>query len=509
MATSKSSATGTTKLTVAEMREKYAQLEGRIKKFEDASEAIRQLRDVTKTNTKTISTFDKETLRGYLQNIGSSEVNLRNLSWYLYYRSQVYARIVNFYANMFCLDCRSIIPSYDLSKGGDANKVLKSYQATLDAVETLRLQQEFYNIYLTCFIQDVFYGVVFYDETGVFILPIPADYAKISGKYMSGDFSYAIDCSYFKRYSELIEWFPEPFETMYNEYQRTNQKWQMVPDEYALCLKFRSEDYQIVAPPLVPIFNALINLADLEDIQAIAAEQEIYKMLWIELETISGSKDINDWKVDPQLVADYYNKLLDRIPEYITVGITPGKINEISFPNDTARDTSKVAEATQTVLNTAGGAEILNGATINNTYAFKMASIQNTEYAISSLLPQTQSWLNRFLTYHVSNPAKVKFFPVSVYTKEDYKDQMLTAGQNGLPTKLAYNTFNGFSEKETLALNFLEEEVLKLSEKLVPLSTSYTQSSDGYTSEIGQGAPTKDTGDLSDSGERDRANSGS
>ena len=30
--------------------------------------------------------------------------------------------------------------------------------------------------------------------------------------------------------------------------------------------------------------------------------------------------------------------------------------------------------------------KLLNGATINNTYAFKMAAIQNTLFAISSLL---------------------------------------------------------------------------------------------------------------------------
>lgn len=501
MAASKASANTSTskKMTVAEMREKYEAANRRIENFEKANEASRLLRDVTKDSRKNISTFDKETLRSYLQNIGSSEKDLRNLSWYLYYRSQVYARIVNFYANMFCLDCRSIIPNYDLVKGGDSTKVLKSYQDTLDTVERLRLQQEFYNIYLTCFIQDVFYGVVFYDETGVFIYPFPADYARIAGKYMTGDFSYAIDCSYFNRNKELLEWFPEPFQTLYNEYQKTKQKWQMMPDEYAMCFKFRSEDFQTIVPPFVPIFNSLINLADLEDIQAIAAEQEIYKMLWIEMETVTGTKDVNDWKVDPKLVVEYYNKMLNNLPEYITATLVPGKINEISFPNDTAKDTTKVAQATETVLNTAGGAEILNGATINNTYAFKMACIQNTEYAISSLLPQTQSWVNRFIGYQLSNPAKIKFFPVSVYTKEDYKKEMLEGANNGLPTKLAYNTFNNFSEKETLALNFLEEDVLHLSDKLMPLSTSYTQSG-----KVGEGAPVKDVGDLSDSGERSR-----
>ena len=99
--------------------------------------------------------------------------------------------------------------------------------------------------------------------------------------------------------------------------------------------------------------------------------------------------------------------------------------------------------------------------------------------------------------------------PISVYTKSDYRDQLLSSGQYGLPTKLALNTLNGFNEKDTICLNYVEEDLLGLSEKLRPLNSSYTQSGneDGYTSEVGQGRPRKDEGDLSDSGDRSRGQS--
>lgn len=476
-------------------------------RFEMAEEAGRQLRDYTKNTTKTISTFDKTMLLGYLENIGSNETNLRNLSWYLYYRSQTYMRLCQFYANMFCLDVRSIIPNYDMTgKKNNANKILKSYQETVNTVELMRLQQEFYNIYLTCFVQDVFYGIWIQDETGVFVWQIPPDYAKIIGKYNTGDFSLAMDMSYFKRHQELIEYIPDPFENMYNEYLSSNQKWQIVPEEYAICIKYRSEDYETVLPPMVAIFMALINLSDLEEIQSTADAQSIYKMLWLELETINNSKSIDDWKVDPSLVVEYFNRLADGLPEYIGAAIVPGKLNEVSFPNDASSDTSKVSQATETVLNTAGGAEFLNGSTIKTQAAFDCARIANTEFAISSLLPQTQSFVNRQLSYLLSDPCKVKFMAISVYTKKQFKEDILSSGQYGLPTKLLLNTLNGFNEVETMALNYLEEDVLGLSDKLIPLNSSYTQSSkeDGYNGETGQGAPKKDDDELTDSGAKSR-----
>ena len=65
----------------------------------------------------------------------------------------------------------------------------------------------------------------------------------------------------------------------------------------------------------------------------------------------------------------------------------------------------------------------------------------------------------------------------------------MEGAQNGLPTALAYNTLNQFSEKETLALNVLEQQVLGISNLFVPLQTSYTQSGSSDTG----GAPTKDS----------------
>lgn len=499
--------------TVSEIKEWYAANKDRLElvtNFASSEDMIKRLRDAGKTYTKIVSTFDKLKLRQYLQNIGSNEKNLRALSWYLLYRSHIYYRIINFFSNMFCLDCRSVIPKYDLVQDNDPEKYIKGYQDTLLELNNMRLQQEFYNVFFTCFVQDIYYGIYLHDDTGVFHLQLPADYCKISGKFMTGDFSYLFDASWLRSRPELVEYIPDPFKKIWDEYQRTNERWQMIPPEMQVCMKFRAEDYELIVPPFTGIFNSIINLADLEDIQQAGDAASIYKMLWYELETIDGSKKIDDWKVDPKLAIPYFDKFTENVPEYIATAIVPGEIHEIDFNNDNATDTTKVAKATEQVLNTAGGAEVLNGATINNTYAFKMASIANTEFAISSLLPQLQSWVKRMLGYENLDTCKVRFMPISVYTKADYREQLLSSGQYGMPTKLAINTLNGFNELDTISLNYLEENVLGLSERLKPLSSSYTQSGteDGYTTEVGQGRPEKDVGDLTDSGERSRGQSG-
>lgn len=474
-----STAPSTNGHTASELRQIY-QENLRVENYASAENALKQLRDVTKTSNKTISTFSKDSLRTYLKNIGSNEKNLRNLSKYLYYRCQVYYRLIMYNATMMDMNARSVIPSYDIVKGGDASKMLKSYKDTLAILDKMNLPLEMLRAFIIAFREDVFYGCSFYDETGMFIYPLNPDYCKISGQYQTGDFSFSMDMTYFRSRQPELEMLGEPFTSMYRAYGGNNaNKWQPMPDEYAICLKTRAEDWDVVVPIYTGLFNQLIGLCDIEDVQAIADEQDIYSLIYLQMETLSGMKEANAWAVNPKLSIEYMNRLGEEaLPDYTTYGVVPGKLDKISFNDNKTNDVNKIAKATEATLNSSGGAQILNSGTISGTTAFTAAIKADSAMAISSLLRQTQAWVNRFLQFRIKNASKVKFFDVTIYTKDEFKKTLLNDAQYGLPTKLAINALNGFSEAETLALNFLEENVLGLSSKLVPLQSSHTQSGD-------------------------------
>ena len=406
---------------------------------------------------------------------------------------------------MFRLDARSVIPPFSLTKENDKDSILESYQSTLEILEKMNLQYEFLKVYCNCLIQDVFYGVVYFDEnsdqkTSMFFLPLPADYCRIQGIFPNGNFAFAMDMSYFKRNKELLDIWGEPFTSMQKEYEKTGVKYVLCPQEYSVCLKFRAEDTEMILPPFAGLFSALLGLQELEDIQAIASEQEIYKLLVATIPLINGADNPDEFAVNPQLAVDYFNKLVDALPNYTDAVITPIPIDYVSFNNDTvASDVSKVQNATKTVLNTAGGSQVLNSATINNSSSAEAALKLDTEFAISSLLPQTEMWVNYFISLYVNNASRVKFFEVSTYTAKQFRQELLENASNGLPNKLAIASMSGFSELDTLSLNFLEEEILGLKNKLVPLSTSYTQSVNDKS-----GTTEKDADQLSDEGQKTR-----
>lgn len=499
--TKQTSSLSAKKPTAAEMRDWYEKNKIKLERFENAEAALKNLRDIQKSKTyKSVNTFSKENLRTYLQNISSNEKNLRNLSRYLWYRSQVYFRLINYCSNMFVLNARSVIPNIDLRESNNPEDVLNDYYDTLSILDRMGLPFEMLKCIITAFREDISYNCVYFDEDSdetpsMFCLPLDPDYCKVAGFYTNGEFAIAMDMSYFRSNKDLLEYWGDPFQSMFKAFESTKEKWQLLPQEYSLCLKFRAEDWETIVPPFCGLFNALISLQDLEDIQAIASEQEIYKLIVATIPLVSGSDEVNDFAVDPNLAIDYFNRLLESIPSYTDAVITPIPIDQISFNNDAASDTNKVQEATKTVLNSSGGAQILNSASISGAEAFRQATRSDTEFAISSLLPQIERFVNRFIGLHINHPARVKFFETSAFTISDFRKELLENGQNGLPTQLAINACSGFSEYETMALNFLEQDCLKIGSKFKPMATSYVQSGKNEG-----GGQEKDLRDLTDEG---------
>ena len=496
-----SSTTTNNKRTAAEMKEWYEKNKRAIENFANADEAVKKLKDATKdTRYKTISKIKKDDLLSWLQNPSSNEKNLRNLSQYLYYRSHLYYKIIKYHANMLECDIRSVIPKIDLTKENDPEKVKKSYFQTLEILDRMNLQSNFVRIASICYRDDVFFGCKYFDDKGhMFIMPLNPDYCKLNGYYETGDLAFMFDCSFLDKYPELLEYWGEPFTTIHSKYQSEKQKWQQFPDEFSAAFKFRYEDLDLCIPPFSGIMNSLLSLLSLEDLQDVVDEQQIYKLLVAQVPLLSGTNIPDDFAVDLATAVQYFNRMIDALPNYLGAVLSPIPIEQISFEDNTTSEINRVDKATQSILETAGGAQVL-GANVSGSTAVNAALRLDSEFAISTLLPQIEGWINRHLSYELSNPSKVKMFNTTSYLKAELRKELLESAQYGLPTKLAVNTIHGFSEADTMALNFLEEQVLGVTDLFRPLQSSYTQSG---TSSTG-GAPTKDDATISDDGESSR-----
>lgn len=488
--------------TAKEIRDWYNKYSDQIAFAERSKDAL-QLIDTTKNSSKSFTIFSKEKFRQYMRNPLVNAKNLRDLSRYLYYRSHVYRRIINYHANMIDLNARSVIPLVDIIKGVDETKMLKVYYETLLMLEGMNLPLALLPSYVIAWREDVFYGCAYYDDDGTFfILPMPADYCKITSVYPGGDYGFDMDMSYFRNRQELLELWGEPFQSMYRQFETggNSAKFVPMPDENCVCFKVNNDSFDDVLPPFLALFDALISLEDLKDVVNIAQEQDIYQLLAFTLPMLKNADGVDEFAVDPDTAIAYYNRALEELNEYTNAILTPVPVEAINFTKDKTGEVNRIEEATKNIMLSSGGSQVLAGGTGSTSVNLSMKADEN--YALSSLLPQTEAWLNRFISYHIKDAAKVKFMEVTAYTKDEFKNSLRQDATYGLPVKLELNALNGFSALETISKAHLEK-ALGLTELFVPLQSSNTQDTGNLSNPEG-GRPTKSDGEISEDGEKSR-----
>lgn len=147
-----------------------------------------------------------------------------------------------------------------------------------------------------------------------------------------------------------------------------------------------------------------------------------------------------------------------------------------------------------------GGSLVLNDEK-QGTTIYRAHMIADMMNAIKPLLGEIEIWMNRHLSYNLSNPAKVKYLETSPWMKNEKKKELIESAQYGVPVKMAVAALDGFSPLEVLRMQFLENDVLSLHNSWIPLQSSYTQSGNNSNDSGGQ---EKDVTDLTDEGESTR-----
>lgn len=499
--------------TIEEMRLQFNKDEARRKEnYENAMEALKQFRDPSKAADIALNSYERKKIREFLKRPANNEDRLREVADYLYYRNQILYRLCHWYASMWELGCRQIIPTCSLTMENDPQAMLKQYEETLDKLDAFNIQGNWHDVALRCYLEDVCFTIFFRDKQNAFFYIMNPEECRIDGRYLSGDFSYSVNMAKWKsdKRRQLAAWLGEPLTSMLKEYDDNNTQWVHMPDEWGAAFKFNSDRPYLVIPPTAALLQQIAALNDTADLQALKDEASVYKLLLVPMKVLSGAKNSDDWAISVDLLIKYYEIMKQILPEYVASALIPGEVtndNVIDFSTTSVdKDVDRLQQSQDTLTSTSGGS-ILNMKYVNSNYAFAAWLKSESEFATSSLLPQIEGFTNRMLKYDMQNtkpvlgarePCKLKYFEVTTYTKDDLRDSLLSSCQYSFSNRMAYNTFNGISERATLSMEFFETQVLHLPELMThPLQSSYTTSGEG-------GAPEKSPDELTDSGERSR-----
>ena len=268
------------------------------------------------------------------------------------------------------------------------------------------------------------------------------------------------------------------FKKMYNKYNndKKNLRWQELPIENTFCIKINIDNLDYPIPPLSGLFDSIINLADLQAVQDLKDELEAYKLIYAKIDTISGTKDVDDFEIDLDLANAFYKKLQEALPENVALAMSPMKLDSIDFNSNSAKDVNIISEAYENIINANGGI-VLNQNKITNSASFKLA-LQFDSMDAMAVTEQINAWINLWIKNHLGDTGMVvEYSDVSPYFVDDRIDKLLKVAQYSIPCKMELVSLISSNPVKERGMSYLENALgLGIDSWNQPLISSNTQS---------------------------------
>lgn len=462
-------------------------------------------RDLNKnTNTPTFYKYTKDEIATYLTDPYRYEKQLRRAVTYIYGASSHFRRIVQYFAGLS--DLAFVVSPYRVDpKTANLKSISRNYRKTINAMSAMNVKSQFPKILTVCLRDDVFYGTIWPGTDSITIQQLPSDYCAIStieGNVLNVTF----DFSYFDSRQSFLDYYPAEFSAKYEVYRsdRSGSRWQELDSPTSFAIKCNNDILDYAIPPFAGILREVYDLEDYKSLKLTKTTLENYAMLVMKL----GVTDNGEWQMDLEKARSFYQNLDAVLPDEVGSVLSPMDISKISFERMNTGDSNTTADAEQNLFSAAGVSSLL----FNNDKASANAlllSIKADQAITFGIVKSIEDMVNRYIQAQAyGKNFKVTFLDCSQFNRKELGDMYLKACQFGLPFISMYAASQGMSQSEVDAMSYLENDVLGLADMFRPLQSSATMSgsdSKGATDE--GGAPQKDAGDLTDSGEESRENS--
>lgn len=478
-----------------------------MKQYAKAVDDILKLVDLTSNTTKTWTVFSKDNLRSYLQNpySSSSQNSLRNLAKFLYTLSFPLRRIINYFASLPDFSAYKVNLDFSLIEENDEETLLQDYEDACRFVRKMNLEINIFKLLVIAWREGIVYFQPYQDDDGTMLLiPLDSQYCKISSVGYNNLLHVAFDFSFFNGQNSfyLDVWDPE-YKKKFNAYSKDSSlRWQELDTARAFKIDF--SDIDLIISPFASLFEALIDLVDLQSLIAVKDSLDIYKLLVMKIPLLN-SKSPDDLALSLTLAQKFYAKALECLPEEIGLILSPGMdVGSVSFDKNATTDTNAITDSYQNLMEQTGISQIFDSSRLTGASSVKMSMLADALMATKGIMNQVTAFVNeRILMEYPNSKAYIKFIDVTTYTRDDRIAQVEKAANAGMPVKMEYMTLLGYDPLESMASDWLENKLGLAVDKFIhPLISSHTQSSASDTG----GAPTAEESgkNLTDDGEASR-----
>lgn len=403
----------------------------------------------------------------------------QKLSRNYFYKDGYYKQIIIYYATLLKY-AGLLIPNPSAGKNLSTSHIQKRYYSAMDFVERMNLPVVFTNCGLRALIDGCYYGVRISSGKDEFaLIDLPAAYCCSRFKDSSGNDLIEFDLTYFDSITDeaskkaALAAYPKEVASAYKKFHngKLKTKWFILPSEIGVCF------------PLFggrPLFLSVIPRT-IEYDEAVEAERErnadeVRKIIVQQIPHLTDGRLLFEPDEAEEMHAGAVGMLKGN--KNLSVLTTYGDVQAIT--SKTAADNADeiLTKIEQNIYAQAGVSGQIFAATNNNGLD---TSLKNDLALMMYLANKFSAFVSNLLNTLFSNSNitfKYTFLPISYYNQSEFVDssfKLVGSGYSFLMPAIAM----GLSQKDLSSVKDLENDVLKLDQKLRPLATAYTQSGDG------------------------------
>ena len=425
---------------------------------------------------------------------GGSLVAQQELSRTFYERDGLYKKIILYYASLLNYS-GLLIPNPNSGKRLSTSYVQKRYSAALNYLEKANLVELMTRMTLRALIDGCYYGIIqTLDKDNLVLFDLPSGYARSRFRDIYGNDVVEFNVSYFDSIveqdskTEALKTYPSFISKYYERFKKgkITSPWLKLPGDVGVCFTF----FDDCRPLFLNIIPATIQYEDAVDTERERELEEIRKIIVQKIPHLTDGQLL----FEPDEALEMHRGAVKMMAGNANLSVLTTYADVDAIISRTSADnvSTSLDKMLQNVYAEAGVSAQIFAPTGSQALS---TSIKN-DISVMMILANKYA---RFISYIVNtlfSNANVSFryliLPISLYNQSEYISDVLKLAQSGY-SFLQVAAAAGLNQLELMSLKSLENDVLDLREVLIPLSSSYTESSskNGEDGEGKVGAPKK------------------
>lgn len=461
-------------------------------------------RIVNKKAEVKFTSYTKDKVNMYLDNPEKYEKDLRKVVSQLCITSPQFNMLVEYIPNI-AIPTYTIYPILDKLDNVNVKKIQKDFIKSATYTENLNISSEILKALRINFRYDVLYGYEINTNEGFYIKPLNPDYCKIRGWDEYGCYTFVFDFNYFKGKEDLLDTsYPDEFKKKYNIYKNKGKdyQWQEIDSTTSICTKYFEENLDYCTPPYIGLFSDLYDIEEYKALNKAKVESDNYKLIALQVPLNQKSDKVDDFLLSMDAIEIFNDLLAQQIPDGVGFFATPMSPSEMSFKSNTVSEKNEVENAVHNLFNKTGYSPVLFGEAQNS--GSLSYSVKVDEAKLSKLEGQYNRWLNKKMALN----CKTFGSDFKIYTKYSIKEEreiLLKCAEYGVPVKTQLASIMGLTPLKMIGYSLLENDVLDLSSRFIPLNSTHTQSGSNISD---KGRSKKSDGELGEAGQQTRDDGG-